>query len=54
MLCENKFCIYQANNKCKLKKQELDINGMCKSCIYIKIDDMILEKLKKETSGNLV
>jgi hypothetical protein len=54
MVCENKFCIYQLNKECSLKNPELDINGVCKKYICIKIDDETLEKLKKDSNDDLV
>jgi NADH:ubiquinone oxidoreductase subunit E len=54
MICKNKFCIYQTNDKCKFEKAELDSNGTCKSCIYIKIEDDILENLKKESFDDIL
>lgn len=53
MYCENKFCIYQNNNKCIDDNIELDISGLCQSCILINIDDELLEKLKKKTLESL-
>lgn len=48
MLCENKFCIYNEDHSCILDEIELDITGLCQSCIYANIDDETLEKAKKE------
>ena len=35
--CANEFCIYQQNGFCILNEIELDICGMCASCIYINL-----------------
>ena len=48
MNCENLFCIYQKDNQCILDEIDLDITGMCTSCIYINIDNESLEKSKNE------
>lgn len=48
ILCENEFCIYQENGKCILDVIELDISGMCQSCIYVNISQEELNKKKKE------
>ena len=59
MVCLNKFCIYQKNDKCLLEVIELDINGCCEECIYADIPPQILEyekeKLKKiyETENDI-
>lgn len=47
MFCENEFCIYQENRQCILDKISLDIQGRCKECIYIDIDEINLQNFKK-------
>ena len=47
MNCDNRFCIYQEEGVCLLKKIELDITGQCKSCILVNISEMAL-KIGKE------
>ena len=49
MLCENNFCLYQANGKCKLKEVEINNIGACSSCICIDIPKIELDKLKNKT-----
>lgn len=46
MKCENCFCIYEENGNCTLQNIELDIQGLCKDCIYINIENRDLQKLK--------
>ncbi len=46
--CENKFCIYEKQGKCILERIELDIQGSCMECIYINIEEDILNKLKDD------
>ena len=53
MNCENLFCIYKKKGKCILEEIHLDIIGQCKECIYIKIEEKKLEKMKKESLLNL-
>ena len=48
MICENKFCIYQEDEKCLLDEVRADIMGACTDCIYIDISDEELRKRKKE------
>lgn len=43
MLCENIFCIYWKDRNCSLSEISLDIQGNCEKCIYIDIDENILE-----------
>ncbi len=47
--CENNFCIYQKNESCLLEFVELDIQGQCKECIYINIENEMLEELKEQS-----
>ena len=49
MRCENKFCIYQSENKCILDNVSLDCNGTCKTCIRINLTDEELEKFKHDS-----
>ncbi len=53
MLCENRFCIYEKDGCCKLDFVELDIQGMCKDCIYPDLDVKTLENLKKQTLNTI-
>ena len=46
MKCENCFCIYEENGSCTLQDIELDIQGLCKECIYINIENRELQNLK--------
>ena len=47
MQCENTFCIYWENEQCILREISLDILGCCKNCIYVNIDDNILQAARK-------
>jgi len=53
MRCQNKFCVYQNDGKCFLSEVPHDENGNCLRCIYVKISDEALEKLKKDTVDDL-
>lgn len=48
MDCENEFCIYQKDDKCTLDKISLDFQGICNECIYVNLDNELLEELKKK------
>lgn len=48
MQCENHFCIYWDNNLCILDKISLDVLGCCQNCIYVDIDDNILQTARKK------
>ena len=52
MECENIFCVYQKDNKCKLDKITLDIQGNCTSCIYVNINEKTLDNYKNEYKDN--
>ncbi len=49
MNCENYFCIYWSEDNCLLDEISLDVMGICKSCIYLNIDKIILEAYRKDT-----
>ena len=44
MLCENRFCVYCSEDKCRLDEVELDAQGSCKCCVYIEMTEMELQK----------
>ena len=46
MKCENYFCIYQKNGECVFDSIEIDIQGSCKDCIYINVDEEKLQLYK--------
>ena len=46
--CENEFCIYQKQGNCILENVHLDIQGNCIECIYINVEQDILNNLKKK------
>jgi len=48
MKCENSFCIYQYKSKCTLDKVSIDNLGMCTECIYLDIDENILNQAKSK------
>lgn len=47
MNCENSFCVYQEDGICVLREIELDIQGQCKDCIYVDIEEESLQKVKQ-------
>ena len=49
MKCDNEFCIYETNGHCVLEEIELDITGQCKDCIYVTINEKILNSAKENT-----
>lgn len=54
MKCDNMFCIYENNSKYLLDEIELDITGLCTSCIYVKIDKSTLKKVKAEAINRIM
>ncbi len=47
-MCENIFCIYWEDNTCILDSISLDIQGTCRDCIYIELEESILSKARKD------
>jgi len=45
--CENIFCIYRGKGQCSLNIISLDIYGCCNDCIYVKIEEINLEYIRK-------
>lgn len=43
MDCENLFCIYFKEQCCTLDHIALDIQGQCQACIYVSLDEKLLE-----------
>ena len=48
MRCENIFCIYWKNEECILGEVSLDIMGNCQDCIYVDIEDDVLENYRNK------
>ena len=46
MKCENMYCVYWQNNECILEDVSLDILGACDSCIYVDIDEKVLNEYR--------
>ena len=46
--CDNEFCIYQAQGGCILEQVQLDIQGNCTNCMYIRVEDETLRELKQK------
>lgn len=46
--CKNSFCIYWKDKNCILDEISLDIQGQCEDCIYIDLDEKILEEKRNE------
>lgn len=53
MKCENCFCIYENYGLCLLESVELDIQGQCKECIYISVENEHLKHLKSKKLNEL-
>ena len=45
--CENVFCIYWKDDACCLKSVSLDIQGMCKECEYVSVDEKALSVFRR-------
>jgi hypothetical protein len=46
--CENRFCIYWKKNKCALRRATLDIMGCCQECVYVEIDERVLNRVRQK------
>ena len=53
LLCENEFCIYQKEGSCILESVQLDIQGNCVDCIYVRVKEESLNNLKKDSLKDL-
>lgn len=48
MECGNYFCIYWSDRHCVLTEISLDIQGQCEDCIYVEIEEEILERHRQK------
>jgi len=48
MNCENDYCIYQKENKCRFPTITINSLGMCDDCIKISLDENFLEAEKEK------
>ena len=48
MKCEFEYCIYNMDNACILKNIEVNMLGMCDSCIVVSLEQDFLERMKME------
>lgn len=47
--CDNYLCVYWKNDKCICDDIELDVSGLCSSCVYFIENDDKLNKLREKT-----
>lgn len=47
MQCGNAFCVYWHKDECSLDEISLDVQGNCECCIYVDIDERLLERKRK-------
>jgi hypothetical protein len=48
MQCENQYCIYQKENKCRHEKISVNSLGMCDDCIIVSLDENFLATEKEK------
>lgn len=48
MRCENEFCIYWKEEQCCLNEISLDIMGCCQECIYVEIEEQVLQRVREK------
>ncbi len=53
MECQNEFCLYQENGKCKLNRIRIDEFGICSDCILVNIPEEKLTELKQKELAKL-
>ena len=51
MQCENNYCIYWESGHCILDELSLDFQGRCQECVYVPIDDDILQHAMQKILG---
>ena len=45
--CENRFCVYWEGSNCVLDSVSLDELGLCSDCVYVVIEEDILQKKRE-------
>ena len=53
MRCENHFCIYWKNYRCQLNQISLDIQGICQECIYLELEEDVMEAARTVLKNRL-
>lgn len=48
MNCEFNLCIYNYATQCILNEIEINVYGMCDSCVLIDIPESIIDELKQD------
>lgn len=51
MSCLNRFCIYYRNEFCAKGSNTFDAVGRCQECVWLEIDEKILDRLRKEQTA---
>ncbi len=53
MDCENTYCVYQKNGRCRLDRITIDCIGQCVNCVKLFTDDDKLESEKESFFNKL-
>lgn len=53
MKCENKFCVYWQEDACLLDEISLDSQGCCEECVYVNVEEEILNKKRTDFFQNI-
>lgn len=48
LFCENCFCIYWVTGRCSLDEVALDIQGTCRQCIYVDLEEEVLKQYREK------
>lgn len=51
--CENEYCIYNMDNRCRFEKVTINSLGMCDDCVIISLDKDFLTKEKARQLQNI-
>lgn len=54
MNCEFYLCIYNYANQCILNEIEINVYGMCDSCVLIDIPESVIDELKQNKLDNYI
>lgn len=46
MKCENYYCVYWFEDTCILNEISLDIQGNCRECILVDVEESVLKKAR--------
>lgn len=51
--CENRFCLYWENNRCKLAYVTMNNSGCCENYVYVELPEEQLKRLREKQLDKL-